>query len=162
MSKNQLDWNFPLVLWYIDSTANAASTRIHIHQSASYKYVSCMMYECTRFISTWCILSTITPVCGFPVEASLVLIPYSFYIKIFKLVTKEFSSLVIRDIYFPWMPYQSRSFHQFCDLRYFLVAVFCYFRPPSYGVYHCNSFLVHLNFFSTHHFSNCWSKLSLS
>ena len=59
---------------------------------------------------------------------------------IYKLATKELFSLVIRDIYWSWIPYQPSSFHQVHNRHCFLVGLLCYFKRPSYGVYHCDGF----------------------
>ena len=73
----------PLFLWHVEHTETDAATRIPIHWSASYTYVSYRFYFLTRFPSTWCIISMISLSCGFPGESGLVLIIYSYYIKIF-------------------------------------------------------------------------------
>ena len=72
-----------LVLWYTDCTVKAAAARIPIHSSASSIYVSCVLYERTRLPSTQCILSMIEFDYGLPGESGLLLIPYSFSIKIY-------------------------------------------------------------------------------
>ena len=71
------------VLWYVDRTKKADASRIPIHGSASYIYVSCRLYVRTRFSSTWFIFSMIAFACGFRGEAVLVLILYSFSIRLF-------------------------------------------------------------------------------
>ena len=71
-----------LILWYVEHNAKAAASRIPIHVSASSTYVHCRCYVCAKFPSTWCILSTIASAYGFPGGAGLVLIPYSFSIKL--------------------------------------------------------------------------------
>ena len=59
------------------------AARIPIHGSTSYKFVSCRLYVLTRLPNTYCVLSMIASACGLPGEAGLVLIPYSYSIKIF-------------------------------------------------------------------------------
>ena len=81
MSRPKTSWTglFSLVLWYVYCTAKAAAANIPIHGSASSTYISCRLYvRCN-----WCILSMTAFDCGLPEEAGLVLIPYSFYIKLF-------------------------------------------------------------------------------
>ena len=58
----------------------------------------------------------------------------------FKLFTKEFSSLVRHDFYYPWIPDQLHSFYQVRNNHHFLVAVLRYFKPPGFRVYNCNGF----------------------
>ena len=48
-----------------------------------------------------------------------------FYQAIFKLVTKEFSSLVIHDFYWTWVTDQPRSFYQVINRHQFLIVVLC-------------------------------------
>ena len=72
-----------LVLWYVDFTAKAADTSIPIHGSAPSTSSPCRLYVRTRFPSTWCILSMISFFCLFLGGDFLVLISYSFSIKIF-------------------------------------------------------------------------------
>ena len=74
---------FNFIMWYVDCTAKSAAARIPINGSASSTYVSCGFYVCTRFPNTWCILSMVAFSFGLPGEAGLVLIPYSFSIKLF-------------------------------------------------------------------------------
>ena len=82
-TKDYLDWNFSLVLWYVDCTTNATAARIPIHRSESSTYIYCRLYVHTRLPSNWCILYIIAFACGFPEKSGLVLITYSFYIKLF-------------------------------------------------------------------------------
>ena len=70
-------------LWFVDSNVEAAAARITIRGYASFTYVSCRLYVRTRLPNTWFILSMVTFFCVFPGEAGLVLIPYSFFIKLF-------------------------------------------------------------------------------
>ena len=72
-----------LAVWYVHRTAKATVARIHIHGSESSTYVSCRLYVRTIFPSTLCIISTIVYAYGFPGDTGLVLISYSFYIKLF-------------------------------------------------------------------------------
>ena len=65
---------------------------------------------------------------------------FPFYQVIFKLLTNKFSSSVIRDFHWPWIPDQPRSFYQVFYRHRFIVAVLSYFKPPGYRVYHCNGF----------------------
>ena len=73
--------NFPLVRWYVHRTMKASAARITMHGLASSTDVSCRLYVCTRFPSTWCILSMVEFECGLPEESRLVLIAYFFSIK---------------------------------------------------------------------------------
>ena len=73
----------PLVCWYVERTTKSSSARIPSHGSASSTYVSLRLYMHTRFPTTWCFLSVVLFSCGLPEEAYLVLIPYSFSIKLF-------------------------------------------------------------------------------
>ena len=85
MSQPKTSWPgiLPLVVWYVERTAKADAPRITIHGSASYIYVSCRLYVRTILPSTWCILSTIVFACRLPGDEGLLLIPYSFSIKLF-------------------------------------------------------------------------------
>ena len=71
-----------LVLWYVERTVKSAAARIPIHGPAPSTYVSCKFYVRTRFPSTWCSIFTIAFACGLPGDTDLVLIPYSFSIKL--------------------------------------------------------------------------------
>ena len=75
---------------------------------------------------------------------------FIFYCSILKLVTKELSSLVIHDLYWPWIPDQPRSFYQLRDHHQFIVAVLRNSKPPGDGVYHCNGFILQGPIRSTH------------
>ena len=85
MSRPKTIWPgfLPLVLWYIDRTAKAASDRIHIHGSESSEYFPCRLYVCTRFPNTLYIISMIAFTCRFPGESVFILILHSSYIKLF-------------------------------------------------------------------------------
>ena len=72
-----------LFLWCIYCTMKANAIRIPTHGSASSTYVSCILYAHTRLPSTWCILYIVSFACGFLGGYFLVLIPYSFSIKLF-------------------------------------------------------------------------------
>ena len=128
--------HFPLVRWYIERITKWYSAKIPIHGSASSTYGSCSLYVCTRFPATWCILSIVAFACGFPEEYDLVLIIYSFSIKVFKLVVKELSSLVIRNFHWPWISDHPRSI----NCHQFIITVLHDIKPPGYGVYHCKGF----------------------
>ena len=65
---------------------------------------------------------------------------FVFYQDIFNLVTEGLSSSVIRDLYWPWIPHQPRSFYQVRDLHRFLVDLLRYLKPSGDGVYHSNGF----------------------
>ena len=65
---------------------------------------------------------------------------FLFYQATFKFVTEEFPFSVIRDFHWPWISDQPSSFYQVFNNRCFLVIILRYFKPPSYGVYHCNGF----------------------
>ena len=65
---------------------------------------------------------------------------FIFYQAVFKLVTKEFSSSVIRDLYWLWILEQPHSLYQVCECHQFLVTVLRHFKPPGDGVYHFNGF----------------------
>ena len=82
-TKNYMAWNLPLVMCYVNHTTKVAAARITIHGSASSTYISCRLYMRTRFPSSWCIISMIVLDCGLPRETGLVLIKYSFPIKLF-------------------------------------------------------------------------------
>ena len=56
-----------------------------------------------------------------------------FFQDIFKLVTEEFSSLVICYFYWPWILDHSHSSYQVLNRHCFLDIIFCYFKPPGYG-----------------------------
>ena len=60
------------------------------------------------------------------------------YQDIFKLVTEELSSLVIRDLYWPCISDQPRSFYQVCNYNCFLVVILHYFKLPGYWIYNRN------------------------
>ena len=140
MSRPKTSWPVLLflVLWYVDRTVKATATMIPIHGSASYTYVSLYYTLLQGSLVLNLFSSMIFFTCGLSEEAGLVLIPYSFSIKLFKIVTKELSSLIIHDFYWAWILDQPHSFHQVHDCHSFLVALLCYFRPLSYEVYHCN------------------------
>ena len=73
----------PFFMCWVERTVKSAATRIPIHGSVSYTYVSCRSYVITWFPNTWCILSMVSFACVFSGEGGLVLIQYSFYTKIF-------------------------------------------------------------------------------
>ena len=62
------------------------------------------------------------------------------YQAIFKLVTKELSSSVIHNCYWPWIPDQPCIFHQVHDRNHFIFRALRYFKTTYYGVYNCNDF----------------------
>ena len=72
-----------LVLWYVDCNAKVDAARITIHGSDSSTYVSCILYVRISFPINLCFTYMISLDCGFPGESGLVLIIYSFYIKLF-------------------------------------------------------------------------------
>ena len=62
--------------------AKAVAARMPIHGSASSTYVSCRLYERTRFPSNWCIISMVAFASGLPEGAGFFLTPYYCFIKI--------------------------------------------------------------------------------
>ena len=117
-----------LVQWYVLCTTKAVSARIPIHVSASSKYVSWRLYVRTWFPITWFILSMVVFVCVLPEGAGFFLIPYSCYNK--KLLNSWPSLAMVMD--------QPHSFYKVRNRHCFLVVIFYFLKPPSYGVYHCN------------------------
>ena len=85
MSRPKTSWPeiLPLDVWYVERTAKASAARIPDHGWGSSTYVFCRLYVRTRFPSTWCIISAIAFACRVPGDTGLVLIPYSFSIKLF-------------------------------------------------------------------------------
>ena len=73
----------PLVLCYVDHTKNSAASMIPIHGSASSTYVYFRLYVCTRLTINLCIISMMAFTYGLTGRYGLVLIPYSFSIRIF-------------------------------------------------------------------------------
>ena len=143
MYQTNTNWTrlFPLVRWYVDHTAKAASARIPIRVSASSTYISCSLYVSTRFPDTWCILYMVVFDYVFPEEYGLVLIPYSFSIQIFLNLWPRNSPPCSYMISIG-REYQTSHivFTKFANQYFFLVYVLRYIRPPVYGVYHCNGF----------------------
>ena len=120
----------PLFRWYVERTEKGVADSIPIHGSESYTYVSCTLYVCARFSGTWCIISMVALTCGLPEETGLLLIHYYFSIKLF---------LNLRPRNYPPLD-QPCSLYQVRGYHHFLVSILRYFKPPSYGLYHCNGF----------------------
>ena len=132
----------PLFPWYVERTPKVAISRIPIQGPKSYTYVLCrscsykvpwyLMYSLYGCVRLW------VP-SGIWISLNSV---FLFYQDILKLVTEEFFCSVIHDFYYSWIPDHPRSFGQVSYYHHFIVSVLCYFKPPSYGFYPCNSFLI--------------------
>ena len=83
LPKNNWPGIFYLFRLYVYITSKSAAAGIPINGSESSTYVSCIFYVRTRFPNNLCILSMAVFSCGFPGGSGLVLIMYSFSVKLF-------------------------------------------------------------------------------
>ena len=84
MSSPKTNWTemLTLVRWYILCTTREAAARMPVHGSASSTYIYCRLYVSYVHDSLVLDVFVVAFSYGFPMESGLLLIPYTFSIKI--------------------------------------------------------------------------------